>query len=138
MRSMSSASIPRKRSRTASTTSRGSSAIPEPQQILGRPPLTAPLPAREDAAAHTVDNLCTRPGRMQMTSRRLLLFTAVVAGTILAALVGAGVGGARSSASDTLVVVSPVAPPSLDREQFGTGTQQEVITNLMEPLIRYK
>src|SRR5262249_25228259 len=44
----------------------------------------------------------------------------------------------HAAAKDTLVVVSPVGVPSLDRETFGTGTQQEVITNLMEPLIRFK
>src|SRR4051812_17356741 len=73
----------------------------------------------------------------QMTARRLLLFAATAA-ALVAALVGAGAGGARTAASDTLVVVSPVGPPSLDREQFGTATQQEVITNLMEPLLRFK
>jgi peptide/nickel transport system substrate-binding protein len=36
------------------------------------------------------------------------------------------------------VVVSPVGVPSLDRENFGTSTQQEVLTNVGEPLLRFK
>ena len=63
-------------------------------------------------------------------------------GVVSVGLLGAGAALASASrdggAKDTLVVVSPVGVPSLERETFGTGTQQEVITNLMEPLIRFK
>ena len=60
-----------------------------------------------------------------------VLAVALSAGAALAA------GGAAHK-STTLVVVSPVGVPSLDREAFGTGTQQEVITNLIEPIYRFK
>lgn len=62
-----------------------------------------------------------------------------------AALVAVGVLVSTSNASpmtaaaaNTLVVVSPVGVPSLDREAFGTSTQQEVLTNVGEPLLRFK
>lgn len=43
-----------------------------------------------------------------------------------------------TSSSKTLVVVSPVGVPSLDGQNFGTSTQQEVLTNVGEPMLRFK
>jgi peptide/nickel transport system substrate-binding protein len=79
--------------------------------------------------------------------RRLLLLAVLCT----ASLAGVGLLAATSTASSTteqlqanaaagstLVVVSPVGVPSLDREAFGTSTQQEVLTNVGEPLLRFK
>jgi peptide/nickel transport system substrate-binding protein len=71
--------------------------------------------------------------------------TLPLAALFVALLVGVGLLASTSSASrttaaagNTLVVVSPVGVPSLDREAFGTSTQQEVLTNVGEPLLRFK
>lgn len=56
---------------------------------------------------------------------------------------GGGSGSSTSAkgsggSSHTLVVVSPVGVPSLDSQTFGTSTQQEVLTNVGEPMLRFK
>ncbi len=69
-----------------------------------------------------------------------LKFGIAVALLALLAMLATGTAFASSGSKHkgaTLVVVSPVGVPSLDREAFGTGTQQEVITNLMEPIYRF-
>lgn len=43
-----------------------------------------------------------------------------------------------SKKAGTLVVVSPVGVPSLDSQNFGTSTQQELLTNVGEPMLRFK
>lgn len=48
---------------------------------------------------------------------------------------GTSGGGA---ALTTLVDVSSAGVPSLDNENFGTSTQQEVLTNVGEPMLRFK
>ncbi len=45
---------------------------------------------------------------------------------------------AAAAGKSTLVVVSPVGVPSLDSQNFGTSTQQEVLTNVGEPMLRFK
>lgn len=53
---------------------------------------------------------------------------------------GSGGGGSPASGTSksTMVVVSPVGVPSLDSQAFGTSTQQEVMTNVGEPMLRFK
>src|SRR5581483_5096970 len=79
-------------------------------------------------------------------SRRVVsvaVLSIVVAGAGLLAVAATAAPGtaharARASAGSTLVVVSPVGVPSLDGENFGTSTQQEVLTNVGEPILRFK
>ena len=73
-----------------------------------------------------------------MKARLLWIMLGVVAAGLLAAGAAFASASHKGATRDTLVVLSPVGVPSLERETFGTSTQQEVITNLMEPLIRFK
>lgn len=45
-------------------------------------------------------------------------------------------GPVEPPSRETLVVVSAAGVPSLDREAFGTPAQQEVLANVLEPLVR--
>jgi peptide/nickel transport system substrate-binding protein len=62
----------------------------------------------------------------------------VVTLCIVIAACGGSTGGSAGGTSAALVVVSPVGVPSLDSQNFGTSTQQEVLTNVGEPLLRFK
>jgi peptide/nickel transport system substrate-binding protein len=70
-----------------------------------------------------------------------------LASLVLGAVLAAGAASACSSASPssstqaaaskTLVVINTTAAPSLDSQEFSTGSQEEVLVNVGEPLLRY-
>jgi peptide/nickel transport system substrate-binding protein len=77
------------------------------------------------------------------TSRLVPIVAAIC--LVVAACGGSGAnktdsGGApvRKGSDGTLVVVSPVGVPSLDGQNLGSSSQQEVLVNVGEPMLRFK
>jgi peptide/nickel transport system substrate-binding protein len=71
---------------------------------------------------------------------KLLIVSSLAALCLTIAACGGSTGGSGSTGgtSGVLVVVSPVGVPSLDSQNFGTASQEEVLTNVGEPLLRFK